>query len=245
MRRPLSPPGPGGAPPAHRSGAAWMRRGLVAAGGAVLAAAWLGPLPEWAPSSFTAHMTLHMAVVAVAAPLLALGWAGRASDPVRRFPLLFAPVPASLLDMAVVWGWHAPALHHAARSGSGVMALEQGSFLVAGVLVWLSAFGGDPERRPERAPAGVLGLLLASMHMTLLGALLGLAPRALYRDGPALLGLSALEDQHAGGAVMLVVGGAVYLAGGVALGAGLLRHRDARPAGGPTADAVGPPEVAA
>lgn len=34
----------------------------------VLAASWLGPLPEWAETSFAAHMTLHMSVVAIAAP---------------------------------------------------------------------------------------------------------------------------------------------------------------------------------
>ncbi|MCA1973465.1 MAG: cytochrome c oxidase assembly protein, partial [Caenispirillum sp.] len=56
----------------------------VAAGLAALGLAWLGPLPEWSLTRFAAHMTMHLTVVAVAAPLLALGVAGRRLDPARR-----------------------------------------------------------------------------------------------------------------------------------------------------------------
>jgi putative membrane protein len=64
------------------------------------------------------------------------------------------------------------------------------------------------------------------MHMTLLGALLALPPRALYvHAGHPAGALPPLDDQHLGGAVMLVVGGVSYLAGGLALVAALLRRR--------------------
>lgn len=192
-------------------------------GAAALTALWLGPLPRLAGGSFTAHMTLHMGVVAVAAPLLALGLAGGPFDPVRRAPALFPPVPLSLVELVVVWAFHAPALHHAARHGALGFAAEQGAFLASGLLVWLSVLGGDRARREERAGAGVAALLLTSMHMTLLGALLALSPRALYAHAGG--GLTPLEDQHLGGAVMLGVGGVVYLAGGLWLTAGLLRAR--------------------
>lgn len=189
---------------------------------------WLGPLPELARRAFTAHMTIHMGVVAVASPLLAVAVGDTRADPVRRWPALIAPVPAALAELVVVWGWHAPALHHAARRSPEVFALEQTSFLLAGLVVWLSAFGGHERRRRERAGAGALGLLLTSMHMTLLGALLTLSPRPLYgHTGPPPWNLSALEDQHLGGAVMLVLGGAVYLAGGVTLVKRMLRDRSA------------------
>ena len=72
-----------------------MRRGSFALGAGVLAAAWMGPLPHLARDAFWAHMTMHMAVVAVAAPLLALGIAGGPLDPVPRRPALFAVIPAS------------------------------------------------------------------------------------------------------------------------------------------------------
>jgi putative membrane protein len=121
--------------------------------------------------------------------------------------------------------WHAPALHQLARHSMGGLILEQGLFLFAGLSVWISAFGGGTTQRDERRAAGIVGLLLTSMHMTLLGALLALAARPLYPHVEGLFGLTPLEDQHLGGAIMLLVGGASYLAGGLWLTAGLLRRR--------------------
>jgi putative membrane protein len=200
-----------------------MRCALLIGGLLTLAAAWLGPLPQLAPRAFAAHMTMHMGVVAVAAPLLAMGVAGGRLDPVRKAPRLFAPIPASVLELVVVWAWHAPALHHAARHGAVGLAGEQGMFLLAGLFVWLSAFGGAARRGGNRTAAGVVGLLLTSMHMTLLGALLALTPRPLYHHVEGFIGLTPLDDQHLGGAIMLLVGGIAYLTGGLWLTAGLLR----------------------
>jgi putative membrane protein len=200
-----------------------MRRALLIPGLLILAAAWLGPLPELAGRAFFAHMTMHMGVVAVAAPLIALGVAGGRFDPVRRAPALFAPVPASILELVVVWAWHAPALHHAARHGAAGLVAEQGTFLLSGLLLWLSAFGGVEPRARSRRAAGVVGLLLTSMHMTLLGALLALSPRPLYAHAEGFGSLTPVEDQHLGGAIMLLVGGVSYLAGGLWLMVGLLR----------------------
>ena len=195
-----------------------IRRVLLISGVAVLCAVWLGPLPGLASTAFAAHMTMHMCVVAVAAPLLSFGVSGTRLDPVLRAPALFAPVPASILELIVVWAWHAPALHHLARHSLGGLVAEQATFLASGLLVWLSAFGGKTDVHDRRA-AGVVGLLLTSMHMTLLGALLALTPRALYMHGGG-----SLEDQHLGGAIMILTGGVSYLAGGLALTAGLLRR---------------------
>ena len=202
-----------------------MRRVLLASGLLALAAAWLTGLPQLARHAFFAHMTMHMGVVAVAAPLIALGVAGSRFDPVPRAPALFAPVPASILELIVVWAWHAPAPHHAARNDWAALAAEQGMFLLSGLLVWLSAFGGDERGAGPRRAAGVVGLLLTSMHMTLLGALLALTPRPLYSHAAGFGGLTPIEDQHLGGAIMLLVGGVSYLAGGLWLMVGLLRER--------------------
>lgn len=189
----------------------------------VLGGLWLGPLPSLAQHAFSAHMALHMGVVAIAAPLIALAIAGGSLDPVRRMPAWFPPIPLSLVELMVVWAWHAPALHHAARHSIAGFVAEQTSFVIAGLAVWLSAFGGTPLRRHERAGAGVAALLLTSMHMTLLGALLALTPRPLYSHSGTWSRLSPIEDQHLGGAIMLLVGGVAYLAGGLWLTAGIVR----------------------
>ncbi len=198
-------------------------------GVALLAVLWMGPLPELSGHSFSAHMTLHMGVVAVAAPLLALGVMRGCHDPVFRVPWLFAAIPASIVELLVVWAWHAPALHHWARHQHGGLALEQGMFLASGLLVWLSALGGPASG--ARLGAGIIALLLTSMHMTLLGALLALAPRPLYGHEPGIAGLTALEDQQLGGAIMLLVGGISYLAGGLGLTVALVRWRSPAPPG--------------
>jgi len=192
---------------------------LVLSGLLTLAAAWLGAFGWLLPGPFSAHMTMHMAVVAVAAPLCAFGVAGTRFDPVRYLPRAFAVVPASIAELILVWAWHTPALHQAARHSSLVFVCEQGSFLLSGLWLWASAVGGD---RRERAGAGIIALLLTCMHMTLLGALLALPPRPLYHHG-------TLADQHLGGAIMIVLGGAAYLCGGLWLAVGLLRHKHAAP----------------
>jgi putative membrane protein len=205
----------------------------LALGILTLGLVWLGPLPRLAHASFAAHMTMHMGVVAIAAPLLAYGIAGQRFDPVRRLPRLFSPVPASVVELVVVWAFHAPALHHAARHLPAVRALEQGAFLLSGLLLWLSVLGGDVSQRAARTATGIIALLLTSMHMTLLGALLALPLRPLYGHetahgaqpgGTSLFGLTPIADQQLGGAIMLLVGGIVYLAGGLWLGARLLRQ---------------------
>lgn len=190
---------------------------MGAAGLGALALAWLTPLPAWAGQAFWAHMTLHMLVVAVAAPLLALGVTGGRFDPARRAPALFAPIPASFVELVVVWAWHVPAFHHAARNTLAGFVVEQASFLASGLWLWLAVLA--PGRRAE----GVIALLLTSMHMTLLGALIALGPRTLFAHCGGASALSPLADQHLGGAIMLLVGGVVYLAGGLGLTRGLLR----------------------
>lgn len=200
-----------------------MRRAMAISGCLVLALAWLAPPALGSETGFAGHMTVHMAVVAIAAPLLAIGLAGSRLDPTPLAPLLFAPLLAMALEFVVVWGWHAPFLHAAARGSPAVMALEQVSFLAVGLLVWLAAFGRG--RGPAGAAwgAGILALFLTSMHMTLLGALLALSPRPLYHHAHGAMGLAPLDDQHLGGAIMLLVGGASYLIGGLVLMARLLR----------------------
>jgi putative membrane protein len=157
------------------------------------------------------HMALHLTVAALAAPLLALGIANSRLDPSGRFPILLAPTTAALADLVVVWAWHAPALHDLPRFSAAWFSAEQVSFLIVGLLVWLAAFGAGSASGRERAAAGAGGLILTSMHMTLLGVLLALAPRSLYQ---ACLGVG---DQQTGGVLMLAVGGTVYMAGALAL----------------------------
>ncbi len=166
-------------------------------------------------------MILHLGVVVVAAPLIAVGLArcGLGPGPFRR-PLAVAAA-ATAFEALVVWGWHLPALHEAAARDTPMFLAQQASFLLAGTVLWLAAFSGT-----SRAAHGIgaVAMFLGFMHMGLLGALLTLAPALLYAPDVCLgaFGLAPLDDQRLGGVLMAVGGGLPFLAGGLVLAARVL-----------------------
>ncbi len=201
-----------------------MKRLALASGLVLLAMIWLGPLLDEWRASFAAHMVAHMGVVAAAAPLIAWGLPQG-----RRFrngmpPAL--PLAASLAELAIVWGWHAPVMRAAAQSSAAVTAIEQVMFLAAGLLLWRSSLVPGPR---AHAAMGALALLATSIHMTLLGALLALSQRPLFGAGQVScfgVVLDGLQDQEFGGVIMLLAGAVVYLAGGLFLVSRLLTADD-------------------
>lgn len=203
-------------------------RWLTISGLLVLLLAWAGPLPGMVPGSFAAHMALHMTVVGIGVPLLAAGIAPVIADRGFLRSQLVLPIAVSLIDFVVVWGWHAPALHHASRMNAWALAAEQASFALVSLLVWLVALASTAETRRTAAMAGAMALFFTSMHMTLLGALIGLAPRPVYGEHLHHGGLPPLADQQLGGVIMLAIGGVIYLAGGLVLMGRVLRRQVAR-----------------
>lgn len=202
-------------------------RWLTFAGIGILLLAWAGPLPAMAASSFAAHMMLHMTVVGIGVPLLAAGIGPWVATRGWLRSQLALPITVSIIDLVVVWGWHAPALHHASRTLPWALAAEQLSFALVSLLVWLVALASTTETRRSAALAGAMALFFTSMHMTLLGALIGLAPRSVYGEHlhHAAGALSALADQQVGGVIMLAIGGVIYLAGGLMLMARVLQRQ--------------------
>ncbi|MGY3436638.1 MULTISPECIES: cytochrome c oxidase assembly protein [unclassified Marinovum] len=171
--------------------------GLAFLGLALLALLWV----PWQMPMFPLHMLRHMTLVAIAAPLLVLGWPGLARL------LAVSPLLATVLEFAVVWGWHLPRMYGLACGSGLVFALEQASFLLVGLLVWAGAF------RAGQRLAGAGAMLLTSMHMTLLGALLILAPRDLFAGACGMA--PDLGAQQLGGLLMLGIGTPAYLLAGV------------------------------
>lgn len=185
-----------------------MRRTALITGLALTGFIWAAPLEAWFNAVFPAHMLRHMALVAVVAPLLVLG-APRFAD-----RLALSPVVAAAVEFVVVWAWHLPGLHGLAYLAGAGFALEQASFLIAGLLVWAGCL------RADQPLMGAAGLLLTSMHMTLLGALITLAPRDLYAE---ICGLAPnLTAQQLGGLLMLGIGTPIYLVAGLFLTHGAL-----------------------
>ncbi len=167
----------------------------------LLAALWALPLQRWVGHAFPVHMLRHMGLVAVAAPLLVIGF------PRLGAALAISPLVGAAAEFVVVWAWHLPRMHALAYLHPSARVAEQATFLAAGLLVWAGSL------RAAQPLAGAGGLLLTSMHMTLLGAILILAPRDLYA---ALCGrMPDLTSQQVGGLMMLGIGTPVYLVAGL------------------------------
>lgn len=202
------------------------------AGGLLALAAALG-LAAGA-HGMTPHMTAHMTTVVLAAPLFALAARGTAFDAAAHWPAAVQPVQMSVVELVAVWSWHVPAARAFAASGIAGAVLEQLTFVAAGWLLWIACFGGGARgSKTSRRGAAVIALLLTTMHMTLLGVLIALAPRVLYEThGFAAFGfeLAPLQDQQLGGVVMLTVGAGAYLAAGLWFVAGLLQAHAPRTA---------------
>ncbi|MEL0211004.1 MAG: cytochrome c oxidase assembly protein, partial [Novosphingobium sp.] len=115
---------------------------------------------------------------------------------------------ATVVQTAILWAWHVPALYDRALSSSFVFWIMQLSILLSAAAWWASV-------RKAAALEATAGLLAQMVQMGLLGALLVFTGRAVYAPHwltTSAWGLTPLEDQQIAGLVMWVVGGGAYLA---------------------------------
>jgi putative membrane protein len=193
-----------------------------------LVLALVSPLDQLGGTLLSAHMAQHALLVAVAPPLLLLGapgvafaWAfpdgGRkslfSSQLWRQLAslanALSRPAPAAALHGLALWFWHAPRPFDAALGSDWIHALEHASFFGTALLFWRALMGARSARHTAPAIAAAFFTLL---HSGLLGALITLSPRPLYRwyGATELWGMSALVDQQLAGLLMWVPMGALY-----------------------------------
>lgn len=219
-----------------RTGEAWC----FAAGVLTLVVALVSPLHALGGALFSAHMTQHVLLMGVAAPLIVLGaplvaltWAlprsGRRgvsrflnNRPVRSiWRTLTRPSVAWLVHGAAIWVWHAPALYAASVTSEVMHSAQHTSFMLSALLFWWAM------RERSRHGIAVLYVFATAVHSSLLGALLAFAPDVFYEPyvetAPAW-GLSPLEDQQIGGLIMWVPGGIIYLGAALLLFGSWLRH---------------------
>ncbi len=169
-----------------------------------------------------AQMLVHILLMNAVAPLLALAARGIVGQ--GRVSLL---APATVVQVAALWAWHAPpVLETAVRSG-GLHLVMQGSLLLAASWFWSAVFAGrEPRWR------AILALLVTGKLVCLLGVLLVFAPRALYGGlaaGHAGSAGTLLADQQLAGLLMLVACPATYVAAGIVIAARWLGRIDAAP----------------
>jgi putative copper resistance protein D len=222
------------------------RRAAFYGGVAVLALALLSPVDAYADVSFAVHMTQHLLLSFVAAPLLALGApialalraldvpsARRLSGVLRSRPVLFLanPVVGWLVFVGATWAIHFSPLFDLALRSNGWHALEHLVWVVTACVYWWPIVGADPEVRPVAYPIRLLSLFLLMPAMSFLSLALLSANAPLYPTYARVAGTwgaGALASQRAAATVMWVGGNLVLLLAMLFVAAAWKRADDAR-----------------
>lgn len=165
---------------------------------------FISPLCALSSALFSARVLHHVLLLAVAAPLLALA---RPAPHATQAGLPFVVATAAL------WLWLAPPAYDAALGHMAVYWLMQATLFTSAVWFWRAVFS-------QAAGSSVLWVLFAYIAMGLLGALLSLAPQALYATHAVALmlwGPMPLADQQFGGLVMWMPAGLPFAVWGTML----------------------------
>jgi putative membrane protein len=199
----------------------------LAGAGAVL---FVGAVMVWRVEMgpLSALMAQHLLVMNVLAPLAAIALAGRLTGAADRPSLLWS---VGILQIGLLWAWHAPALQRAAGSSALLHLLLLGLLATTATLFWALLLRAGAQSRW----GAIAALLLTGKLACLLGGLLTFAPRELYGmasfafaicgSGPA-----TLEDQQLAGLMMIVACPLSYVLAGVVMAAQMLLRLERRSA---------------
>jgi putative membrane protein len=218
------------------------------AGWATLFLALTSQIHEMGEQLFSAHMLQHEILILISAPLISAshpgatllwafaprhrseigGWVQRVekSRPVR---FVTTPLNAWILEAAALWLWHIPFLYQATLQSDWIHAAQHISFLATAVLFWSALYGTG--RSAMGYGAATLYVFGTAVHCSALGALLTFSQvlwYPAYAGTTAAWGLTPLEDQQLGGAIMWVPSGVVFIAIAMALMGRWLSESDRR-----------------
>jgi cytochrome c oxidase assembly factor CtaG len=197
-------------------GAGPLQAAAFAGGVLALLAALASPLDRLGEDYlFSAHMLQHVLLGDIAPLLLVLSLSRVIMRPLtRRLVALeraLGPFAHPLTGLAVwlllMYLWHVPALYDAALRHSGVHVLEHVSFFAAGVAVWWPLIQPVPMRHRMTGLWPVAYVGSAKFGLAALGLYLTWSSTVLYdyyEKVPRIWGLSPIDDQKVGGALMMV-----------------------------------------
>jgi putative membrane protein len=214
-------------------GIARWRVACFAGGILTLAIALLSPIDAVAAALFAVHMTQHMLLVVVAAPLLLAADPGLATlwalnVPARRsvtawwrrsralpsiWRALRLPLVAWTLHVGTLWVWHLPTLYGAALRDERIHVLEHATFVLTALVFWYPIVERARSRRYGFGTT-VFYLFAAGLQCTVLGAAITFARRPWYighYGTTAAWGLNPLEDQQLAGLIMWIPASLAYL----------------------------------
>jgi putative membrane protein len=182
------------------------------AGWVMATLALVSPLCALSVSLFAARAAQHVILTVIAAPLVVLGrplrciacafgvGRNRKSTERQRTPI---NIGAALLFAVVVWFWHMPGPYAATFSSVAIYWTMHLSMFATAVWLWACLLTHG------ELISQLFASIVSAIQMGFLGAVITLSPRAFY--SPHFLptdawGLSPLQDQQLGGAIMWVVG---------------------------------------
>jgi putative membrane protein len=195
-------------------------RALFGAGFLAAAVALISPLCNLSVALFSARVAQHMALILIAAPLIVLGRpervltrfvsSARWSDALDRQVMTIGAVAFAI----AIWTWHMPGPYDETLRNNAVYWTMHVTMFGAALLLWHALLVGNAERA---GTALIVGFGTA-MHMSLLAAVLTLAPKALFAvhfNTTWRWGLTPLDDQQLGGVIMWVPAGVLLTIYGV------------------------------
>ena len=197
-------------------GAGALQAAAFAGAMLVLLAALASPIDRLGEDYlFSAHMLQHVLLGDIAPLLLLLSLSRVIMRPATRrltsieraMGRLASPLTGLFAWLLLMYLWHLPALYDAALEHAGIHLLEHFSFFTAGVAVWWPLVQPVPMRRPLTGLWPIAYVGAAKFGLGVLGLYLtwsGTAIYSYYEHVPRIWGLSAVEDQNVGGALMMV-----------------------------------------
>jgi len=164
---------------------------------------------------FSMHMVQHILIGDIAPLLVLLSLSRVILRPVTRRLMsveralgpLAHPATGIVVWLTMIYVWHIPVMYDAALNHSGLHALEHTCFFIGGVAVWWPLIQPVPMRHRLTGLGVFAYLIAAKISIGMLGIFLtwshGVA-YTYYEHVPRIWGLSAIEDENLGGAIMMV-----------------------------------------
>jgi cytochrome c oxidase assembly factor CtaG len=164
---------------------------------------------------FSAHMVQHILLGDIAPLLVLLALSRVILRPATRrlvrieraLGRLAHPATGLCIWLVLIYVWHIPALYDAALRNPFLHALEHVSFFTAGLALWWPLIQPVPMRHRLSGLGGLAYIGVAKAGLAGLGLYLVWSTSvafSFYESVPRIWGLSAIEDQNVGGAIMMV-----------------------------------------
>jgi cytochrome c oxidase assembly factor CtaG len=188
------------------------------------------PFDEWADKWLSVHMTQHIVLMTVVAPLVVLGrpwprmWLpfplsarrsvggalSRSSAFRRSAGFLKLPAVALAVQSAMIALWHVPQLYDAAVTNEWIHVLEHICFVVPSLVFWGALLDAPPVRARIDHLHRSIWFVAAMIPSWILAMVLAFATKPVYAAYPSM------TDQQLAAGIMWVPGSLTYFVAAIA-----------------------------